>query len=142
MEAGFGLRYVASARGLTVEGRVRGLLTHSDGTYEEWGAAPGGAERLWTAAPAPGLAPDEAFAAKAGLKAELGYGLRPPAGAGVLTPYAGFSMAGNGAARTYRIGTRWTAQPAFALALEARHGRADGDTEPAVAALLRASFRW
>ena len=63
-----------------MEGRVRGLLTHSDGTYEEWGAsgsirldpgvsgrelsltvapvwgaASGGVEQLWTSGSAPGL---------------------------------------------------------------------------------------
>ena len=80
VEAGFGLRYVAPDQGLTVEGRVRGLLTHSDSGYEEWGAsgsvrldpgvsgrglsltlapvwgaASGGVERLWATGPrAPG----------------------------------------------------------------------------------------
>ena len=145
VEAGFGLRYSAPAQGLTVEGRVRGLLTHSDGGYEEWGAsgsvlldpgasgrglsltiapawgaASGGVERLWSAGPAAGLAPDDAFEAEAGLQAELGYGLRPPVGRGVLTPYAGLSAAGDGAGRTWRIGARWNARPAFTLAIEAR----------------------
>ena len=165
VEAGFGLQYADSARGLTVEGRVRGLLTHSDGAYEEWGAsgsirldpgvsgrglslaimpvwgtASGGVERLWAAGPAPGLAPDEAFEAGAGLQAELGYGLRPPVGHGAFTPYAGFSMADNGGGRTWRIGTRWAAEPAFALALEASRGETDAD--PTTAATIRASLRW
>ena len=39
VEAGFALQYSNPARGLTVEGRVRGLLAHSDGAYEEWGAS-------------------------------------------------------------------------------------------------------
>ena len=167
VEAGFGLQYADSARGLTVEGRVRGLLTHSDGAYEEWGAsgsirldpgvsgrglslslapvwgtASGGVERLWAAGPAPGLAPDEAFEAGAGLQAELGYGLRPPVGHGAFTPYAGFSMAGNGGERNWRIGTRWAAEPAFALALEASRGETDADPDPTTAATIRASLRW
>ena len=167
VEAGFGFEYADPARGFTVEGHVRGLLTHSDSGYEEWGAsgsvrldpgvsgrglsltlapvwgaASGGVERLWAAGRAPGLALDETFKADAGLQAELGYGLHPPAGPGVLTPYAGFSMAGDGAVRTYRIGTRWAAEPAFALALETRHREAHRDAEPATAATLRASFRW
>ena len=167
VEAGFGLQYADSALGLTVEGRVRGLLTHSDGAYEEWGAsgslrldpgvsgrglslaitpvwgtASGGVERLWAAGPAPGLAPAEAFEAGAGLQAELGYGLRPPLGHGAFTPYAGFSMAGDGTGRTYRIGTRWAAEPAFALALEASRGETDADPHPTTAATIRVSLRW
>ena len=167
VEAGFGLRYADPAQGLTVEGRVRGLLTHADGAYEEWGAsgsvrldpgvsgrglsltiapvwgaASGGVERLWAAAPSQGFAPDAAFEADAGLQGELGYGLRPPVGRGALTPYAGFSMAGDGAGHTYRIGARWSAEPAFALALETSHGEADRGAEPTTAATLRASFRW
>ena len=167
VEAGFGLQYADPAQGLTIEGRVRGLLTHSDTGYEEWGAsgsvrldpgvsgrglsltlapvwgaASGGVERLWAAAPTRSFAPDAAFEAEAGLQGELGYGLRPPAGRGALTPYAGFSMAGDGAGHTYRIGTRWAAEPTFALALEASHGEADGETEPTTAATLRAAFRW
>ncbi len=39
VEAGFGLQYSDPAQGLTVEGRVRGLLAHSDGAYQEWGAS-------------------------------------------------------------------------------------------------------
>ena len=57
-------------------------------------------------------------------------------------PQMGFTMAGDGAGRTWRIGARWAAEPAFALALEARHGRADGDTGPTAATVLRASLRW
>ena len=167
VEAGFGLAYADPARGLTVEGRVRGLLAHADSAYEEWGAsgsvrldpgvsgrglsltlapvwgaAAGGVERLWAPSPATGLAPGDAFESDAGLEAELGYGLRPPAGPGVLTPYAGYSMAGDGAVRTWRIGTRWIAEPAFALDLEASHGRTHGDPDPTTAATLRASLRW
>ena len=167
VEAGFGLQYADSARGLTVEGRVRGLLTHSDGAYDEWGAsgsirldpgvsgrglslaiapvwgaASGGVERLWAAGPAPGLAPDDRFEAGAGLQAELGYGLRPPVGHGAFTPYAGFSMAGNGGERNWRIGTSWAAEPAFALALEASRGETDADPHPTTAATIRASLRW
>ena len=167
VEAGFGLQYADTAQGLTVEGRVQGLLTHSDAGYGEWGAsgsirldpgvsgrglsltlapvwgtAAGGAERLWAAGPAAGLALDDAFEAEAGLQGELGYGLRPPAGPGVLTPYAGFSVAGDGAGHTYRVGARWAAEPAFGLALEASRGEADGEQEPTTAATLRAALRW
>ncbi len=97
---------------------------------------------MWTAVPATGLAPDDAFEAGAGLEAKLGYGLRPPAGPGALTPYAGLSMAGSAAARTWRIGTRWTGEPAFIFALEASRGERDADPDPATAVTLRASLRW
>ena len=131
VEAGFGLEYSNPAQGLTVEGRVRGLLAHTDGAYEEWGAsgslrldpgisgrgvsltvapvwgaASGGVEQLWSTGTAAGLAADDAFDAQARLQAELGYGLRPPVGQGVLTPYAGFTAAGDGVGRTYRLGAR------------------------------------
>ena len=167
VEGGFGLQYSNPAQGLTVEGRVRGLLAHSDGAYEEWGASgslrldPGisgrgvslavvpvwgaasdGVEQLWSTGTAGSLAADDAFDAQARLQAELGYGLRPPVGHGVLTPYAGFSTAGAGAGRTYRLGARWRGGPMFQMALEGSYGKADGDAQPATAAALRASYRW
>ena len=167
VEGGFGLQYSNPAQGLTVEGRVRGLLAHSDGAYEEWGASgllrldPGisgrgvslavvpvwgaasdGVEQLWSTGTAGSLAADDAFDAQARLQAELGYGLRPPVGHGVLTPYAGFSTAGAGAGRTYRLGARWRGGSMFQMALEGSYGKADGDAQPATAAALRASYRW
>ncbi len=99
-------------------------------------------ERLWSTAPGQGLAPDSAFRAEAELQAELGYGLRPPVGHGTLTPYAGFSMAGNGDKRDWSLGARWNALPAFRLALETSHGEVDGDVEPTTAAMLRMIYRW
>ena len=83
---------------------------------------------------------DGAGTVESSLTSVFPYGLRPPMGRGVLTPYAGVSMAGG--ARTLRIGARWNAAPAFALALEASRGAADGDGEPATAAALRAAYRW
>ena len=167
VEAGFGLEYSNPAQGLTMEGRVRGLLAHTDGAYEEWGAsgslrldpgisgrgvsltvapvwgaASGGVEQLWSTGTAAGLAADDAFDAQARLQAELGYGLRPPVGQGVLTPYAGFTAAGDGVGRTYRLGARWRSGPLFQMALEGSHGEADGDAQPVTTATLRASYRW
>ena len=164
VEVAAGLRYVDLAQGLTVEGNVRGLLTHSDEGYEEWGAsgsvrldpgvsgrgvslsigpvwgaASGGVDQLWAAGSPAGLAVDGASEAEARLQAELGYGLRPPVGRGVLTPYAGLSAAGDGDGRTYRIGARWNAEHAFGLVLEGSHGDADG---AATTATLSVSYRW
>ena len=167
VEVAAGLRYVDLAQGLTVEGTVRGLLTHSDEGYEEWGAsgsvrldpgvsgrgvslsigpvwgaASGGVDQLWAAGSPAGLAVDGASEAEARLQAELGYGLRPPVGRGVLTPYAGLSAAGDGDGRTYRIGARWNAEHAFGLVLEGSHGDADGDASAATTATLSVSYRW
>ena len=167
VEAGFGLEYSNPAQGLTVEGRVRGLLAHTDGAYEEWGAAgslrldpgisgrgvsltvapvwgapSGGVEQLWSTGTAVGLSADDAFDAQARLQAELGYGLRPPVGQGVLTPYAGFTAAGDGVGRTYRLGARWRSGPMFQMALEGSHGEADADAQPVTTATLRVSYRW
>ena len=167
VEVAAGLRYADLAQGLTVEGTVRGLLTHSDEGYEEWGAsgsvrldpgvsgrgvslsigpvwgaASGGVDQLWAAGSPAGLAVDGASEAEARLQAELGYGLRPPVGRGVLTPYAGLSAAGDGDGRTYRIGARWNAEHAFGLVLEGIHGDADGDASAATTATLSVSYRW
>ena len=167
LEAGLGLQYADPAQGLTVEGRVRGLLTHTDDGYEEWGASgsirldpgisgrgvslsvtpvwgasSGGVDQLWATRPAAGLLADEGFASQARLHAELGYGMRPPLGHGVLTPYAGLSLAGEGDGRTYHLGARWRGVSAFHVALEASHGEDAGTGEPLDAASLRASVRW
>ena len=167
VEVAAGLRYVDLAQGLTVEGNVRGLLTYSDEGYEEWGAsgsvrldpgvsgrgvslsigpvwgaASGGVDQLWAAGSPAGLAVDGASEAEARLQAELGYGLRPPVGRGVLTPYAGLSAAGDGDGRTYRIGARWNAEHAFGLVLEGSHGDADSDASAATTATLSVSYRW
>ena len=61
---------------------------------------------------------------------------------GILTPYTGFSMAGNGDGHTYYVGARWNAEPAFGLALEGSNGNADGDASAAAAATHCASYRW
>ena len=163
VEVAAGLRYVDPGLGLTMEGTVRGLLTHSDDGYEEWGAsgsvrldpgvsgrgvslsigpvwgaASGGADQLWAAGSPAGLAVDGASEAEARLQAELGYGLRPPVGRGVLTPYAGLSATGDGDGRTYHIGAQWNAEPAFGLVLDGSHG----DASAATTATLRVSYRW
>ena len=100
VEAGFGLQYSNPAQGLTVEGRVRGLLAHADSGHEEWGAASGslrlepgtsgrgvsltvapmwgaasgGVEQLWSTGAAAGLTPDDAFEAQGRLQAHLSSG--------------------------------------------------------------------
>ena len=39
IEIGAGMRYVLTSLGLMIEGRVRGLIAHQEGNYEEWGGS-------------------------------------------------------------------------------------------------------
>ena len=135
-ETGFGLelggrvQYADPALGLTIDATVRGLLAHEDSDYQEWGTSgtvritPGamgqglaltlapawgatasGVDGLWSRQTTAGLAPQGNRAAPVGrLNAEVGYGFAP-FGTGLLTPYAG-TVLSDGAARTYRVGTR------------------------------------
>ena len=131
LELGGRVQYVDPRLGLTIEGAVRGLLAHEDSDYEEWGAsgtvrlAPGangqglsltlaptwgaassGVDGLWSRQTTAGLAPQGTRAAPAGqVNAEVGYGVAAPFGTGLLTPYVGTVLT-DGAARTYRVGTR------------------------------------
>ena len=117
---------------LTIDAAVRGLLAHEDRDYKEWGASrhsayrsreAGGQGLALTLAPDVGCdgkrrgracgpdRPPRAWRRKATgqapvgrLNAEVGYGFAP-FGAGLLTPYAG-TVLSEGAARTYRVGTR------------------------------------
>ena len=135
-ETGFGLelggrvQYADPALGLTIDATVRGLLAHEDRDYQEWGAsgtvrvAPGagghglsltlapawgatasGVNGLWSRQTTAGLAPQGTRQTPVGrLNAEVGYGFAP-FDTGLLTPYAG-TVLSEGAARTYRVGTR------------------------------------
>ncbi len=58
-----------------------------------WGTPSSGVDRLWSARDAAGLAPGGEFEAERRLEAELGYGFGAPRGLGVVTPYAGLSLA-------------------------------------------------
>ena len=166
VEAGVGLLYSNPAQGLTVEGRVRGLLTHADSGYEEWGASgslrldPGvsgrgvslsiapvwgaassGVEQLWSTGTAAGLAVDDDYGGEARLQAELGYGLRSPIGHGVLTPYAGLSL-GEADGRMYRVGVRWHVGPRAWLALDGNRDETSAGNSPTNTATLRAAVRF
>ncbi len=131
LELGGRVHYADPTLGLTVEATVRGLLAHEDSDYQEWGAsgtvrinpnamgrglsltlsptwgaAASGVDGLWSRQTTAGLAPPSPTQASTGqLAAELGYGLPTPVGTGLLTPYAGTVLT-DGAARTYRLGTR------------------------------------
>ena len=140
LELGAGIRYHSGP--LILEGQVRGLVAHEDDGYREWGASAavrveprqGGrglslsvapvwgeaasqSERLWSARDARELDPSSAFEPDARLEAEVGYGFAVPHSRGLVTPYTGLTLAGEGA-RTLRAGTRWDIAPGAALGLE------------------------
>ena len=142
LELGGGLRYVAPALGLTVEGRGRVLAAYEE-AYEEWGASglirldPGidrqglslslvpsygqtasGVQRLWDQGLTQGSpqGPSATQAPTGRLEAEVGYGLVAFAGQGLVTPY-GAVMLGGGT-QQYRVGSRLELGPALRLSLE------------------------
>ena len=151
LELGGRVQYADPTLGLTIEGAVRGLLAHEDSDYKEWGAsgslriAPGaggqglsltlaptwgaassGIDGLWSRQTTAGLAPQGNRAAPTGrLNAEIGYGVAAPFSTGLLTPYAGTVLT-DGAARTYRLGTRWTAVSGLDFTLEGQRQESPG----------------
>ena len=166
VEVAAGLRYVDPGLGLTMEGNVRGLLTHSDDGYEEWGAsgsvrldpgvsgrgvsltitpvwgaASGGAEQLWSTGTTSGLALKDEFKAEGRLQTELGYGLRPPVGHGALTPYTGLSL-GEADSRMYRIGVRWNVGPQAWFSLDGNREETSAGSAPTDTMMLRAAVRF
>ena len=166
IELGAGVRYAAPALGLTVEGKARGLLAHEDTDYREWGAsgsvridpgaagrglsltlAPawgadsGGAERLWSARDARGLAANDTFEPAGRLAAEAGYGLGAFGGRGLMTPFAGLSLSDAGS-RTWRSGVRWTLGTDVSFAAESTRREPANDLAPEHDIQFRATFKW
>ena len=159
LELGGRVEYADPTLGLTIEAAVRGLLAHEDSDYGEWGAsgsvrlAPGpdgqglaltlapawgatsgGVDGLWSRQTTAGLAPQGTRAAPTGrLNAEVSYGVAAPFGTGLLTPYAGTVLT-DGAARTYRLGTRWTSVSGLTLNVEGQR------QEPAAAQPVNQGF--
>ena len=154
-ELGGGLEYTHRSLGLGIEARTRYLLVHQQSAFDEWGASltlkldPGRAKRgLWLAlAPVWGAEAsqvqqmwDSAEAVRAGADSEaagltpdrfeldLGYGLGPHEGAGLLTTYGGFSLAGPGR-RGYRLGGRIEMGESMDLSLEGEREERTGGAE-------------
>ena len=191
IELGGGLAWTDPARGLTVEAKARTLIAHEDSDYREWGAsgsvriepgasgrglsltlapawgaAEGGAERLWGLRDARGLAPDAEAPAGSRLEAELGYGFAVLGDRGVATPYAGLSRSETG--ETLRLGqslrmgaSQWKVESAFGeaerawgvgygyrlgqaldLSVEATRREAANDDAPEHGVMLRLGVRW
>ncbi len=164
LELGAGLRYADSVRGLTVETKVRALLAHEDGAYEEWGlsgslsldpgrlgrglalrldsgwgVADSGAEALWQRQSTAGIVPQHDSAAQQRITAEMGYGLDVPWTAAILTPYSGVEWAGSG--RTLRLGWRFALGRRLSLSLDGER-KETGHTPPEHALMLRTSLPW
>ena len=160
VEAGGSVRWTSGA--LTTEVRARSLLSHGESGYEEWGvsasvayapgsggrgltlragsswgASAGGAERLWSQAA--GLSPAGGFEpGAAGFEAEAAWGLDAPRG--LLTPYTGVAVSGNG--EIWRAGARWKPGAATEVSLEASLTEQAGGGRPEGGLLLRGSKRW
>ena len=147
-EIGGGLRYVDAARGLTLEGKARGLVTDK-GDTQEWGIS--GLIKFQGSAHGHGLSfsltpeygeadpdmqefwrrdlredDDDAEVAEVAEYAarwdiRLGYGMSGPGGHGLLTPYSEITLANNG--NTYRLGLAWKLDSLFDVKLvtERRH---------------------
>ena len=101
-----------------------------------------GAERLWSARDARGIAANDTFDPESRLDAEAGYGLGAFGRRGVMTPYAGLGLSGAGD-RAWRTGVRWTLVPDIAFGLEGtRTEPANDDAPPEHALQYRLNLRW
>ena len=167
IEIGGSLRYRDPAAGLTIEVNGRVLAGQSD--YREWGLGgslrldPGaegrglsfslfpawgeissGVDRLWDQDVAK-LATDDGAAndnvPQMRLDSELGYGFSTLGGRGLLTPYGGFSLAGEGS-RRYRIGIRFEIAPAFDLSFEGARREPANDDAAEHGVMLRMQASW
>ena len=171
-ETGFGieiggrLSHTNLELGLTADMSVRGLLTHDENGFEEWGvsgsvridpsasghgisliltpawgSATSGVERLWSLHDAHDLVPNDNFDSAGRLDAELGYAFGALGGLGVQTPYAGFTVGDQGD-QTIRLGWRLKLGPDVNLEIEGmqREGRNDDAIENSL--MLRGSLRW
>ena len=161
VETGLGLRYSAPGSGLAVEGRGHWLTWSSDGDGE-WGVdlrmgydrgepyrgfsadlSTGygvsgnsvGMSRVLDAGPLP---PTGRFDPEARLDAEMRYGFPAAAGRGLLTPYAGYSVAGEDTG--IRLGGRYKVGEQLTLNVEAERRESAGMAANAVWLGGRMSF--
>ncbi len=162
VEAGGALRYSDESAGLTVEGRVRTLLSHG-GDYEEtgvsgllriapdgsgqglalvvqpaWGQTGSGVNQLWENGVTAGVSPDN----QARLNAEIGYGLGAAPGMGVVTPYAGLGLLAGDGARAWRMGARWQLSAHGSVSIEGTRYEAANDDGPGHGLMFRGHISW
>ena len=161
-EVGGALRYENAASRLTVEGRVRSLLSHNSDTAEtgvsglvriapnasghglalvvepSWGRTASGIQQLWES----GIGAGTAGGNQARLNTEVGYGfVAPQALGGVVTPYGGLGLGGNGS-QSWRLGTRWQVAGDKSVSLEGTRHEAANDDGPEHGLMLRGALRW
>lgn len=109
-----------------------------------WGTPSSGAERLWSARDARGLAPNSEFEPESRLTGELGYRLPAFGGAFTGTPNVGFEVSDS--AREVRPG--WRLTPAgvddsgFEVSVDATRTEAAGGEAPEHGVMLRGAVRW
>ena len=104
-----------------------------------WGQTASGVHQLWQNGISGGASPADQAAAR--LNTEIGYGLGVAPGMGVVTPYAGLGLAGEGA-QWWRMGARWQLVPAASVSVEGSLYEAANDDGPAHGLMLRGALRW
>ena len=164
-ELGGGVRFHKPEWGMTATANGGFVLVHHERRFQEWslggavrlssdpggrglaldvssswGTAAGDVQSTW-AETAPILALQEAATSAGQLDAEFGYGLSVDAsgGDGLLTPYAGVSVAAD--ALTYRVGARANLGSSLSLSL-AGERRESPRVVPEHRVTLRGSVRW
>ena len=167
VELGAGIRYTIGA--LTIEGRMRTLVTHEESGYEEWGAsgairvspdgsgrglsltlapswgsAASGTERLWSERDATALAVGDEVEPGGRLEAIVGYGMPLLGGRFTGTPEFGFGLSESG--RDWRLGWRLglarSGRSDFGLGVEATRREPANDDAPDNRVGLTATMRW
>ena len=163
VEVGAGLRYSIGA--ISINGRVRTLITHDASGYDEWGASgairvnPGtggrgltvaiapewgrsasGTEQLWSARHAREIKNGTELEPTSRIVMNAGYGFGLGEGRGLLTPYTGMTFGDQGS-RTVRGGAKWQLGADLAVGIEA--SRTAEGREPATHAIsLQGALRF
>ena len=148
IELGGGFLYENPSLGLSISGRGRWLATHSSEDFSQWGlggavvfdkgadkrgvlfsVAPewgdtsSGVDSLWERG-VEGLSSEGAGDNDMHLDAEFGYGLAALGGDGLLTPYSGLRLGGDGR-QHYRLGSRLDLGRSASLSLETERRQSD-----------------
>ena len=161
-EVGGALRYENAASRLTVEGRVRSLLSHSGDTAEtgvsglvriapnasghglalavepSWGQTASSVQQLWES----GIGAGTTGGNQARVNAEVAYGFDAPRHlGGVVTPYTGLGLGGNGS-QSWRMGARWQITGDRSVSLEGTRREATNHDGLKHGLMLRGALRW
>ena len=169
-DVGGGVALVDPGRGVTLEMKARGLVSHEDKDFREWGASAalaweprpqsgrglslsltqswgvsssGGMDALLSRDTLVGLAASDTAPAGRRLEAELGYAMTVFGGDFTATPNAGLTLTEDG--RDWRLGWRltpaWPDGSGFDVDLDATRSET-GDGTPAHAVTLRGALRF